>query len=199
MRGIFSPEKLKKGFPHTGLQVQEKAQMWGNHLFGIFSPEKLKKGDSPIGFRGPGRSSDAGDHLLFSALFSSFSTQVIPAHSGIFSPEKLKKGPHTGFQGSRKSPDAGGITFSPLSALESSKKVIPPHRLQENHLFGIFSFEKLKRVIPPHRTQMRGKHLFSIFSPEKLKKVIPPHRAPGVQGGGGITFSKFSALKSSKR
>ena len=40
--------------------------------------------------------------------------------------------------------------------------------------------------------QMRGNHLFGIFSPEKLKKVIPPHL------GGGITFSAFSALKSSK-
>ena len=92
--------------------------------------------------------------------------------------------------------------------------------MRGNQLFGIFSPEKQK-VIPPHRApgvqggaQMRGnqlfgifspeklKHLFGIFSPEKLKKVIPPHRAPGGPGRprcGGISFSAFSALKSSKR
>ena len=95
-------------------------------------------------------------------------------------------------------------------------------QMRGNQLFGIFSPEKLKKVISPNQ-------LFGIFSPEKLKKVIPPHRGPGSRkeprcggisfsapapgsrgrcgfsafsralGVRGISFSAFSALKSSKR
>ena len=78
--------------------------------------------------------------------------------------------------------------------------------MRGNQLFGGFCPEKFKKVIPTHRApgvqggaQMRGNQLFGSFSPEKLKKVIPPHRVQEEPRCGGISFSAFSALKSSKR
>ena len=100
--------------------------------------------------------------------------------------------------------------FSP----EKLKKVIPPHRapgvqggaqMWGNQLFGISRLEKLTKMIPPHRApgvqggaQMRGNQLFG--SALKSSK-----RCTGLQGSreeprcGRISFSAFSALKSSKR
>ena len=80
--GIFSPEKLKKVFPRTGLQGPGRSWRCGGitfsafsalKLFGIFSPEKLKKVIPPYRAPGgPGRSPDAGDLFgKFSALKSS--------------------------------------------------------------------------------------------------------------------------------
>ena len=71
--------------------------MRGNQLFGIFSPEKLSRFAGAAQMRG---------NQLF----------------GIFSPEKLKKVIRPHAPGSREEPRCGGISFSAVFALKSSKR-----------------------------------------------------------------------------
>ena len=169
--------------------------MRGNHLFGIFSPETLQKVIPP--HRAPGVQGGAqmrGNHLF-----------------GIFSLEQLKKviptqrapaPPHLKALWCRPGKPPSSLAKEQRARLTSDPEASFIHTRR-----GKFFFSLLETCTPLEAVEGLGgswRLLQALGGTLEApgSRTSPDAGAPGVQGGAqmrGITFSAYSALKSSKR